>query len=253
MSIEENAQKAERVIKGQLAELATIISRADREQDYGAGCERLDRWKSRTARLLRHHVSPQEGTRFENKVLTRVVDWDPFESLHDEADEYIAFLQSLLDELENHPEDLLTPSPPVEDARGTFPQEFWSVIHQVIMSVSRQKFSDGHFADAVESALKEINKRVKDYVKAKTGDELDGARLMNRTFSLEKPIIVLDDLQTVSGQDIQKGYMQIFAGSMTGVRNPKAHENITIEAERAVHFLFLCSLLMFKLDGAGVP
>jgi len=30
--------------------------------------------------------------------------------------------------------------------------------------------------------------------------------------------------------------MQIFAGSMTGIRNPKAHSNITIDAPRAIHF-----------------
>jgi hypothetical protein len=52
---------------------------------------------------------------------------------------------------------------------------------------------------------------------------------------------------------MQQGYMQIFAGSMTGIRNPKAHENISIDSVRAVHFLFLASLLMAKLDEANVP
>ncbi|MBA7577516.1 hypothetical protein ES708_19369 [subsurface metagenome] len=42
--------------------------------------------------------------------------------------------------------------------------------------------------------------------------------------------------------------MQIFSGAMTGIRNPKAHENITIDSQRAIHFLFLASLLMFKID-----
>jgi len=37
---------------------------------------------------------------------------------------------------------------------------------------------------------------------------------------------------------------------MTGIRNPKAHANVEIRHERAVHFLFLASLLMFKLDEA---
>lgn len=136
------------------------------------------------------------------------------------------------------------------DARE--PATFWSMVHPTIVGIARNRFEDGYFADAVESALKEVNKRVKDYVKAKTGQELDGASLMNRAFSLDKPVIILDNLDTETGRNIQKGYMQIFAGSMTGIRNPKAHDNITIGEARAIHFLFLASLMMYKLDEAGV-
>jgi uncharacterized protein (TIGR02391 family) len=124
------------------------------------------------------------------------------------------------------------------------------VIHKDVIRVAKEKFEDGHCADAVESAFKEINTRVKGIVKNKLGRELDGAGLMNTAFSENNPIIVLDDLSTQSGRDIQKGYMQIFAGGMTGIRNPKAHENITISEERAIHFIFLASLLMHKLDEA---
>src|SRR2546428_9063938 len=105
----------------------------------------------------------------------------------------------------------------------------WSLIHPTITAVAEKKFSDGHYADSVESALKEVNKRVKVYVKQKTGKELDGASLMTEAFSLNRPIIVLDDLGTLTGKDIQLGYMRLFEGSMIGIRNPKAHENITID------------------------
>ncbi len=128
--------------------------------------------------------------------------------------------------------------------------DFWFMIHGSIIRVAKDKFEDGYYADAVESAFKEINKRVKEIVKDKTGDEIDGAGLMTTAFSLNKPIITLDDLSSQSGQDIQKGYMQIFAGAMTGIRNPKAYDNITISRERAIHFIFLASLLMHKLDEA---
>jgi len=128
--------------------------------------------------------------------------------------------------------------------------DFWSIIHEDITKVARNRFEDEYYADAVESAFKEINRRVKEIVKDKTGEELDGANLMNKAFSLEKPMIVLDDLSTETGKNIQKGYMQIFAGAMTGIRNPKAHENIKISKEKAIHFIFLASLLMYKLDEA---
>ena len=66
--------------------------------------------------------------------------------------------------------------------------------------------------------------------------------------SLEDPIIVLGDLSTETGKNIQEGYMHIFAGAMMGIRNPKAHHNIEIDAKRAIHFLSLASLLMYKID-----
>ena len=82
----------------------------------------------------------------------------------------------------------------------------------------------------------------------KTANELDGASLMHTAFSPNNPIIVLDDLSTDSGQNIQKGYMEIFAGAMIGIRNPKAHENMDIEEIPAKHRIYLASLLMTKID-----
>ena len=125
---------------------------------------------------------------------------------------------------------------------------FWDLLHPKIVEVSRSRFETNHFADSIAAALKEVNNIVKGIVKQKISQEYDGADLMNRAFSLQNPIIVLDDLSTETGKNIQKGYMQIFAGSMTGIRNPKAHNNITIDSQRAIHFLFLASLLMFKID-----
>lgn len=128
--------------------------------------------------------------------------------------------------------------------------DFWSLIHPSISGLCKSRFDAGHFADSIETAFKHINQTVKTKVKKKTGNELDGASLMNNAFSPKTPIISLDDLSTESGRNIQTGYMQIFAGSMTGIRNPKAHDIIHIDRERAIHFLFLASLLMHKLDEA---
>jgi uncharacterized protein (TIGR02391 family) len=125
---------------------------------------------------------------------------------------------------------------------------FWDLLHPKVVEVSKSRFETNHFADSVEAALKEVNNIVKGIVKKSTGKEYDGADLMNRAFSLQNSIIVLDDLSTETGKAIQIGYMQIFSGAMTGIRNPKAHENITIDSQRAIHFLFLASLLMYKID-----
>jgi uncharacterized protein (TIGR02391 family) len=124
----------------------------------------------------------------------------------------------------------------------------WDLMHPIVIKIARHRFESGHFADSVEAALKEVNDIVRQIVREQTGKEFDGADLMNRAFSVDKPIITLDDPSMATGRNIQVGYMQIFAGAMTGIRNPKAHANIQIDPTRAIHFLFLASLLLFKID-----
>jgi len=135
---------------------------------------------------------------------------------------------------------------------GINSDSLWDLIHPKIGEVAKSRFESMHFSDAVEAALKEVNKRVKTIVKQKIGEEYDGADLMNRAFSLNNPLIKLDDLSTETGRNIQKGYMLIFSGTMTGIRNPKAHENISIDKKRATHLIFLSSLLMYKIFETSV-
>ena len=129
-------------------------------------------------------------------------------------------------------------------------QDFWLYVHPRIAAVARERFREGTYADAAEASLKEVNAVVKRIVIERTGSERDGADLMQHAFSIDRPVIKLADLSTESGRSEQKGYMQVFAGAMTGIRNPKAHENIQISRERTVHFVYLASLLMHKLDEA---
>lgn len=128
------------------------------------------------------------------------------------------------------------------------PTDFWSLIHPEIIKVTKTRFESSHYADCAEAAFKHINSVVKQLVKTAIGKELDGASLMKTAFSVNSPVIEIDAITTETGRNIQQGYMEIFAGSMTGIRNPKAHQNITIGKERAIHFVFLASLLMDTID-----
>jgi uncharacterized protein (TIGR02391 family) len=124
----------------------------------------------------------------------------------------------------------------------------WLLLHPRVVELAKRRFMSGHYADAVESAFKELNSVVKDLYIKSGGEELDGVPLMRKAFSPTKPVIRLDDLSTETGRNIQQGYMDLFAGSMAGIRNPKAHSNVQITPERALHHLALASLLFFKLD-----
>lgn len=74
----------------------------------------------------------------------------------------------------------------------------WSLIHSDIISISKEKFEHGHYADSVESAFKEVNSKIKDFYINKTGQELDGVKLMRNVFG-DNPLIILGDLSTESG------------------------------------------------------
>lgn len=127
---------------------------------------------------------------------------------------------------------------------------FWPYIHPLIYHVAVNRFNGGLYADAVESALKEVNSRVKRLYKKYRGEERDGQDLMRKAFASSNPLLIFEGMNTESGKNVQDGYMQIFAGAMQGIRNPKAHENLSISREEAIKRLVLASLLMDKIDEA---
>lgn len=154
----------------------------------------------------------------------------------------ISNLKVSIHSLRNHLIDTLDSS--------MMPNDIWNFIHPLIAEVSMQRFNDHHYADAVESAFKEVNTRVKRLYQNMTGEERDGADLMRKAFSPNTPILTFENLGTQTGKNVQQGYMEIFAGAITGIRNPKAHQNMYITETEAVQRLMLASLLMSKIDEA---
>lgn len=142
---------------------------------------------------------------------------------------------------------------PVEPVEPPDQNEFpcWELIDPLIQSISKDLFEDGHYAEAIFNAFKEIVEFVKQIVKEKTGEELEGRNLMFRAFLPDNPVIFLADLSQTSELDIQEGYQHIFAGATQAIRNLLAHKNITLDKIQATHLIFLASLLMNKLDNAG--
>ena len=121
------------------------------------------------------------------------------------------------------------------------------VTSQDLTNASRQLFVDGHYANAVENAFKCLNNAVKE----KSGLSVDGDGLMTQAFSANSPILKLNSFQSQSDQNEQRGYMQIFAGVMTGIRNPRAHEHeIVDDPEVALEMLIIANHLMRKLENS---
>ena len=79
----------------------------------------------------------------------------------------------------------------------------------------------------------------------------DGDTAMTTVFSTNNPLIEFCDRSTETGYNKQKGYMQMLAGAMSALRNPKAHSNNEIlSAEEAYRRLATASMLMYAIDDA---
>ena len=125
------------------------------------------------------------------------------------------------------------------------------VFHPAVVRVAESRMKSGHYADAVESAFKELNNAVKAKVRSRLDNELDGQRLMQRVFSPDNPVLFVEsDLDTQTNKDTQQGYMMMFSGAMSAIRNPKAHENMIISKDDAIRKLMFASMLMYKLDAS---
>jgi uncharacterized protein (TIGR02391 family) len=143
-----------------------------------------------------------------------------------------------------------------EQARtGVSDDQLWPMLHPDVARVSRKLFEDGHYAEAAEAAFKEFNDTVKNVVKGLVSPAEDGVSLMRAAFNVGKnpSLITLDDVSSPTGANIQEGYTHMFAGAMMGIRNPKAHHNITITRARGIEFLFVASLFFNKLSERKSP
>lgn len=127
--------------------------------------------------------------------------------------------------------------------------EFAKTLHTSIYDASYEKHQDGHYADAIESAFKEVNSRLKSIYKNKTKKELDGENLFSACFNQnETSLLRVADLSTESGKNEQEGFRQILVGAWRSQRSPKAHANITVGRDESHDCLALASLIMRKID-----
>jgi uncharacterized protein (TIGR02391 family) len=127
------------------------------------------------------------------------------------------------------------------------PLGFEHLLHPVVMEHSYQLYRNGHLREAVLNSVTALF----DYIRSRTKSKDDGDKLVGQVFSLDHPILVLSELGTESGQNDQKGFMQIFRGAYQGIRNPKAHSMThDLTPEKAVQYLVFASLLMRRVEEA---
>ncbi len=257
-------EEAIKIIDKQLKELTGIAISARSSRDARLGFERLNRWKARTVRLLSENIHPDEGQKLKDKPTYSMRTFGiALENLLDAVSIYSGFLESLLEELKAHPEDVLDvpahSSDEVKTAKARQPisgkkpkdvneallQVYDAVnLHPKIANASMALFGDGYYAQAIFEAYK----AVENFVQDKSGLTLFGTNLMEKVFNEENPVIKVPE----SGyyvKEVQKGFKQLFIGAAQGIRNPKAHKEIKQKDPYiTLQYLGFFSFLLKRID-----
>lgn len=121
------------------------------------------------------------------------------------------------------------------------------ILHPVVIDAAYSHFRSGRFRDAVFNAIVSVF----DLIRSKTGIDRDGTSLVGEVFSLDNPKLVFSNLDTDSGRNDQKGFLQILQGAYIGIRNPKAHTLHTdLDRLKAAQHLVFASFMARRIDEA---
>jgi|SRR5690625_535966 len=94
--------------------------------------------------------------------------------------------------------------------------------HPLVEEISTEplvQFKNGHFNESVRKA----SERFEAKVKAISGSDDIGKRLMSRVFSIPNPDVRLNSLTTDNERGIQEGYQYMTMGMMQAIRNIFSH------------------------------
>jgi len=119
-------------------------------------------------------------------------------------------------------------------------------IHGEVLKYCKTELMQDNYFHAVFEATKGLAQRIRDMSEV----QADGAALVDRVFSIERPLLAINTLQTETEKTEHKGFAALLKGCFAAVRNPLAHEpKILWEGEDdAADYLTLLSLLQRKLD-----
>lgn len=119
-------------------------------------------------------------------------------------------------------------------------------LHPEVLRYCRAELLQDNYFHAVFEAAKGLAQRIREL----SGIDLDGTALVDRAFSVDKPILAFNTLRTETEKSEHRGLAALLKGCFAAVRNPMAHDpKILWEGEDdAADYLSLISLLHRKLD-----
>lgn len=125
---------------------------------------------------------------------------------------------------------------------------FESLLHPMVNAASLRHYRQGEYRNAVLDAMLALS----DLIRQRTGIRADGKALATEAFSLSRPRLIFSEIQTDSGQNDQKGFMEMIGGAYTGIRNPKAHSLVhDLDMAKAAQYLVTISLFVRRVVEAS--
>lgn len=119
------------------------------------------------------------------------------------------------------------------------------LLHPEIVAHAVPLFRNGHLRDAVLNGVIAVF----DMIRARTGLTLDGKELVGQAFGLDNGSLIFSEVDSSSGKSDQKGFLMIFEGVYTGVRNVKAHSLAhDLTEAKATQYLVTLSLLARRVE-----
>jgi uncharacterized protein (TIGR02391 family) len=144
--------------------------------------------------------------------------------------------------------DEVRPAPAhgADDAAPDLPELSW--LHPTVLGACPKLFADGHLRECVLSAAIALM----DQIRELSGLGLDGSELMQVALSPVKRHIVVADLATDNGENVQRGTHLIAQGVVAAIRNPNAHRRVELSPPEALEQLAVLSFVARRLDHARV-
>lgn len=119
-------------------------------------------------------------------------------------------------------------------------------IHPEVLKYCGPELMADNYFHAVFEAIKGLAQRIRDL----SGVDGDGSALVDRTFSVKKPVLAFNSLRTETERSEHTGFTTLLKGCFAAIRNPLAHEPKIMwdGGDDAADYFTLISLLHRKLD-----
>lgn len=143
---------------------------------------------------------------------------------------------------------LLEPEYSSKDCFGTFWEDFR--IDSRAQRSSRTLFESGHYSQSIAEAIKDLE----DVLGKKAGTSAFRADVPRQAFGGKSLLQLRIHSKERSNLSAQEGYMNLIAGAIQALRNPRSHETVsTDDALTAVESLLMCSHFYRIIDLAKKP
>jgi uncharacterized protein (TIGR02391 family) len=168
-----------------------------------------------------------------------------FERSRYDRKQFEEVLNNLLPRIEDALDDYIRARP-----RGDVGTALLDLLHPVVFESSFDLFRAGRYRDAVLNGILAVF----DLIRSRVYSDKDGIQLIGEVFSLDHPKLIFSEIETESGKNDQKGFIQILQGAYIGIRNPKAHSLVSdLDQTKAGQYLVFASLLARRVSEAMAP